>query len=166
MKRILTCLLGLLFSIHLFAQNKTITGRVTDNSGIALSGVSVQIKNGTGGTTTDASGRFSLNVPSSASALVFSYAGMGTQEISIANQTNVTVSMQSSTQSLDEVVVVGYGTQRRREITGNVAQINGAKLRDQPIQTFEQGLSGRAAGVNINIPNGVVGNAPVIRVRG
>jgi len=166
MKRILSLFLGLLFSISLLAQNKTVTGRVTDNAGAPLVGVSVQVKNGTGGTTTDGDGRYTLTVPASATTLVFSYAGMGTLERSIANQTSVNVSLQAATQSMDEVVVVGYGTQRRREITGNVAQISGAKLRDQPIQTFEQGLSGRAAGVNINIPNGVIGSAPVIRVRG
>lgn len=165
MKRILTCLAGLLFSLSLFAQ-KTVTGKVTDQSGTPLPNVSVQIKNGTGGTTTDAAGRFTLAVPAKAAALLFSYSDMTTQEINIANQTDVSVTMQAAGRSLDEVVVVGYGTQRRREITGNVAQINGAKLRDQPIQTFEQGLSGRAAGVNINIPNGVIGNPPVIRVRG
>jgi TonB-linked SusC/RagA family outer membrane protein len=166
MKRIFTCLLTFLFSLHLFAQTKVITGTVADNAGTPLSNVSVQIKGVSGGTTTDAAGRFSISVPASATALIFSYTDMTAREISIANQTTLAVTLQAANRSLDEVVVVGYGTQRRREITGSISQISGAKLRDQPIQTFEQGLSGRAAGVNINIPNGVIGSAPVIRVRG
>jgi TonB-linked SusC/RagA family outer membrane protein len=158
--------MGLLFSLSLFAQNRQITGRVADNAGNPMANVSVQVKGATGGTTTDAAGRFSITVPASATALLFSFSDMGTQEISIVNQAVLSVTMQANNRALDEVVVVGYGTQRRREITGNIAQVSGSKLRDQPIQTFEQGLSGRAAGVNINIPNGVVGNPPVIRVRG
>src|SRR5918993_1773335 len=93
MKRILTCLLGFLFSLHLFAQSKTVTGQVSDDKGAPLPGVSVQPKNSTGGTTTDINGRFSISVPSSVSALVFSFSGMGTQEVSLSNQTSLNVSM-------------------------------------------------------------------------
>ena len=155
MKRIFALLLGFLFSIQLFAQNKTVTGRVTDNAGAPLSNVSVQVKGGGVGTTTDIEGRFSLSVPTNASTLVFTYSGMAAREVNITNETTVNVALQGQSQSMEEVVVVGYGTQRRSEVTGNVASISGNKLRDQPIQSFEQGLSGRAAGVNINIPNGV-----------
>src|SRR6476620_4736896 len=118
MKRIFAFLLGFLFCLQLFAQTKTVTGQVTDEKGAPLPGVSVQPKTGSGGSTTDANGRFSLTIPSSVTALLFSYSGMGTQEISIANQATLNVSMRAGSQPMDEVVVVGYGAQRGREITG------------------------------------------------
>jgi TonB-linked SusC/RagA family outer membrane protein len=155
----------MLTTLQVWAQ-RTVTGRVTDDKGAPLSNVSVTVKNSTTGTVTGEDGSFSINVPASGRTLVFSFADMTTKEVTVGSQSNVTVTMTPADRSLQEVVVVGYGTQRRSEITGNVAQVSGAKLRDQPIQTFEQGLSGRAAGVNINIPNGVLGNPPVIRVRG
>jgi TonB-linked SusC/RagA family outer membrane protein len=152
---------------QLSAQSRTIAGRVTDQSGAGLAGASVLVRGTNLGTTSGTDGSFSLSVPASARTLVVSYQGFASQEITIGSRTSIDVSLTASTgQSLDEVVVVGYGTQRRTELTGNIAQINGNKLRDQPIQSFEQGLSGRAAGVNISIPNGVLNNPPVIRVRG
>ncbi|HEV7329885.1 MAG TPA: TonB-dependent receptor [Flavisolibacter sp.] len=167
MRKFLTLLLGvLLFSVHVLAQTRTVTGRVTDANGIPISGASVIIRGTTTGTVTGADGSFSINVPAN-SRLIVSAIGQTTQELAVGSQTSLNVTLQAGAQqSMQEVVVVGYGTQRRQDLTGSVAQVSGAKLRDQPIQTFEQGLSGRAVGVNINIPNGVLNNPPVIRVRG
>src|SRR5687768_5530463 len=145
---------------------RTVTGRVTDEKGVPLPNVSVLVKNTRVGTVTNTDGTYSLTVPANGRVLVFSSIDMSSEEVSIGNQSSIDVSLQPSERSLQEVVVVGYGTQRRREVTGSIAQIAGSKLRDQPLQSFEQGLSGRAAGVNITIPTGVLGNAPIIRVRG
>ena len=155
-----------LMAAQSWAQQRTVTGKVTDDKNSPLSNVSVLLKGTNIGTITKDDGSYSLNIPANAKTLVFSATGMNTQEVNIGSQTSVGVALQSSAKSMEEIVVVGYGTQRRREVTGDVASIAGNKLRDQPIQTFDQGLSGRAAGVNISIPNGVLNNPPVIRVRG
>lgn len=148
------------------AQTRTITGKVTDEKGAPLSNVSVQVKGTTTGVTTSEDGTYSVNLPSNGRVLVFSYSGLESQEHTVGNRSAVDVTLRAANGSLQEVVVVGYGTQRRNEVTGNVASIAGSKLRDQPVQSFDQALSGRAPGVNINIPNGVLGSTPVIRVRG
>jgi hypothetical protein len=158
------CLVMLYGQLH--AQSRTITGRITDEAGAGLAGASIVAKGTTIGTTSGADGSFSLSVPATARTLVISFQGFTLQEQSIGTRTSIDVTLKATGQNLEEVVVVGYGTQRRTDVTGSIAQINGNKLRDQPIQSFEQGLSGRAAGVNISIPNGVLNNPPVIRVRG
>ncbi|MGZ5192152.1 MAG: carboxypeptidase-like regulatory domain-containing protein, partial [Flavisolibacter sp.] len=165
--RKLLCLTSffMLVSLVSWAQ-RTVSGKVTDDKGNPLPNVSVQVKGTTVGTVSKEDGTYSLSVPSNGRTLVFSFADMTTEEVSIGTQTEVNASMRPSESSLENVVVVGYGTQRRRDVTGSVSQINGNKLKDQPLQSFEQGLSGRAAGVNVNIPNGVLGNPPMIRVRG
>jgi TonB-linked SusC/RagA family outer membrane protein len=144
-----------------------VSGRVTDDKGNPIPNVSIIVKGTNTGTTTDQDGSYTLSVPANGRTLVFSSVGMATKEEVIGDRTTLSLSMATGAdQNLQEVVVVGYGTQRRGEVTGSVSQINGNRLRDQPVQSFEQGLSGRAAGVNISVPNGVLGNPPVIRVRG
>ncbi|MGZ8537541.1 MAG: SusC/RagA family TonB-linked outer membrane protein, partial [Flavisolibacter sp.] len=165
--RKLLCLTSLFMLVSLVSwAQRTVSGKVTDDKGNPLPNVSVQVKGTTVGTVSKEDGTYSLTVPSNGRTLVFSFADMTTEEVSIGTQTEVNASMRPSESSLENVVVVGYGTQRRRDVTGSVSQINGNKLKDQPLQSFEQGLSGRAAGVNVNIPNGVLGNPPMIRVRG
>ena len=166
MKKVLLLLFTVLTAHLLWAQTRTITGRVADDKGAPLARVSVQAKGTNTGTTTADDGTFSLSVPASARTLVFSAVGMETKEASIGDDATINMTLLPQDRALQEVVVVGYGTQRRGEVTGSLSQISGSKLRDQPVQSFEQGLSGRATGVNISIPNGVLGNAPIIRVRG
>ncbi len=110
----------LLLVSGLKAQSRTITGRITDEKGAAMPNVSVVVQGGTG-TTSDNDGRYSVNAPANARTIEFSSVNYGTQQISIGNRTNINVTMTEAGKSLDEVVVVGYGTQRRREVTGNVA---------------------------------------------
>jgi TonB-dependent starch-binding outer membrane protein SusC len=161
----LSCML-MLASLFSWAQ-RSITGRVIDANGNPIAGASIQVKSTSVGTVTKEDGTFSITVPANNRILTISAVGQTQQEITLGSQSAYSITLQTGNQqNLQEVVVVGYGTQRRTEITGNVAQISGTKLRDQAIQTFEQGLSGRAAGVNVNIPNGVLNNPPVIRVRG
>ena len=149
------------------AQNETtVTGKVTsadDNS--PLPGVSVVIKGTQTGTTTNADGAYSITAPGNGT-LAFSFIGMIAQEAAIGNRSSVDVKLVSDTKALNEVVVIGYGTQAKRDVTGSIAQVKGSEIASLPVQSFEQGLQGRAAGVNITTPNGVLGNAPIIRVRG
>jgi TonB-linked SusC/RagA family outer membrane protein len=149
----------------LHAQNRPVTGRVVGSDGAGLPGVTVLVKGGTQGTATDVDGRYTLSAPATATTLVFSFVGYTSQEARISDGP-INVTLVASATSLDEAVVVGYGTQSRRELTGSVATITGKEIANTPVQSFDQALQGRAAGVNITTPNGVLNNPPVIRIRG
>jgi TonB-dependent starch-binding outer membrane protein SusC len=167
MRKLVIIMSLLLCSYHIFGQDKAITGKVTDDKdGTPLAGVSVTVKGTTVGTTTGADGTFRLSVPSSARVLVFTYVNFASQEVSIGNRSEFSIKLASEDKALSEVVVVGYGTVRKKDLTGSVSTIGGDKVRDLPVQGFDQALSGRAAGVSITIPNGVLNNPPVIRIRG
>ncbi|MEO8404070.1 MAG: SusC/RagA family TonB-linked outer membrane protein [Chitinophagaceae bacterium] len=155
----------LLFTGELFSQ-KSITGTVKDEKGNALPNVSVTIKGTRSGTVSDVDGHFSLTAPASAKTLVFSSVDMGVLETSIGSKTIIDVVMKNEDKTMQEVVVVGYGTQRRKDATGNVASVKGADIAQKPIQSFESGLAGKATGVQITVPNGVLNNPPVFRIRG
>jgi TonB-linked SusC/RagA family outer membrane protein len=171
MKKTLQLLFALLciVCVHTisYAQSEiTVTGRVTaaeDNSPIP--GANIVIKGTQTGATTDGNGRYTIKAPGDGT-LTFSFIGMLTEEVAINNRTTINIGLTSDIKSLNEVIVVGYGTQQKRDITGSIAQIKGTEIASLPVQTFEQGLQGRAAGVSIVTPNGVLGNAPIIRVRG
>jgi TonB-dependent starch-binding outer membrane protein SusC len=143
----------------------TVTGTVTAEDGRALSGVTVTVKGTVNGTSTDEQGRFSITVPDENSVLVFSSVGYTAQEIRVGTQTSISVSLASATSNLDNVVVVGYGTSRRREVTGSVASVRGAELAKQPVLTASQAVQGRVAGVQV-LTNGDPNALPTIRVRG
>lgn len=147
-------------------QERTITGRVTGTDGAGIPGVTVLVKGGSRGTATDVDGNYTLAVASTAERLVFSFVGYVSQEQPIGNGNTINVTLTSST-GLDEVVVVGYGVvQSRRESTGSIAVVEGSAIANLPVQSFDQALQGRAAGVNITTPNGLLNNPPVIRIRG
>ncbi|MDI9365715.1 MAG: SusC/RagA family TonB-linked outer membrane protein [Flavobacterium sp.] len=166
MKKISTLLMCLLVAVtQLLAQNKTVTGKVVDEKGAAVAGASVVVKGSTKGTTTGSDGSFSISVPETAKALVISSVNFTTQEIAIKGS-SVSITLQSTTSSLDEVVVVGYGTQKKKDVISSIATIKGDNIKDIPVQSFDQALSGKAVGVNVSLPNGVLNNPPVIRVRG
>lgn len=117
-------LLSLLTVVNAFAQQVVVTGQVTDNSNFGMPGVNVQVKGTTTGVITDIDGNYSITVPSSKSVLVFSFVGYSTQEIQVKNQTKINVLLKEDTQALDEVVVVGMGTQKRSTITAAVATVD------------------------------------------
>ncbi|CCH55285.1 TonB-dependent receptor [Fibrisoma limi BUZ 3] len=166
-KSLLGALLLLILSrVPLLAQDVTVRGRVTSSDdGSALPGVSVQVKGTTRGATTDASGNYQLAVPGNG-RLIFSFIGYTSQEVAVGNRTVVDVALVNNSTNLSEVVVVGYGTQSKRTVTGAISTVGGEVIANKPVQSFDQALQGRAAGVNITTPNGVLNNAPVIRVRG
>ncbi|WP_247237375.1 TonB-dependent receptor [Telluribacter sp. SYSU D00476] len=144
----------------------TIRGTVTDEAGEGLPGVSVVLKGTTTGTTTGPGGEYTLTVPNATGTLVFSYVGFASQEVSINNQTSINVKMGADTKSLSEVVVVGYGSQLKKEITGSVQTVGAAEIKDLPVSQIGQKLQGRLAGVQINQTTGKPGQGINIRIRG
>ena len=168
MRKMLLLLLAVVCAIvQLHAQGaRTITGKVTDSDGGPISNASVVIKGTSIGTTTNLEGVFTLSVPATAKTLVFTAVNMSPVEVSIGNKTEINATMQTLEREMQEVVVVGYGTQKRKEVTGSIVNVKGAAIANKPVQSFEQALGGRAAGVQIVIPSGVLNAPPVIRIRG
>jgi TonB-linked SusC/RagA family outer membrane protein len=167
MKKLLLFSMGVLMFMasHVYAQTRTITGTVTEkDDGGPLPGVSVMIKGAKTGTQSNAQGKFSINA-STGQTLVFSSVGYIAQSVVISGSTVSVVMIPTQTQ-LSDVMVVGYGTQNRRDNVGSIAQIKGSDLVEQPVQNFEQALAGKAAGVQITIPNGVLNTPPVFHIRG
>jgi TonB-linked SusC/RagA family outer membrane protein len=144
----------------------TVTGVVSDDKGETLQGVSILVKGTTKTTVTDAHGKFQLSSDNESAVLVFTFIGFKTFEATIKTSKSLNITMSPESKSLSEVMVVGYGTQTKAEFTGSSARVTGASLRDMPVQSFDQGLAGKATGVSIAQPNGVLNNAPVIRIRG
>lgn len=158
-------LLGL--ALGVFAQERTVSGRVTaSDDGSPLPGVNVAVKGTTRGTNTDANGTYRIAVSGTDETLRFSAVGFASQEVAVGSRTSLDMALAVEAGNLSEVVVVGYGTQSRKTLTGAVSKVGGEKIATRPVQSFEQGLGGQAAGVNVTVPNGVLNNAPVIRVRG
>jgi TonB-dependent starch-binding outer membrane protein SusC len=165
-KFLLTCF-ALGIALCSYAQERTVTGKVTSTEdGSALPGVNVILKGTTSGTSSDADGNYSVTVPSSGGVLIFSFIGLEAREVEIGERSVVNVSLALDITQLSEVVVVGYGTQSKRDLSGSIASIKGDEIAMAPVQSFEQALGGRAPGVNIIQPNGVLNNPPVIRIRG
>lgn len=165
-KFLATTLTMLLLSLQLLAQNRTVTGRVTDASGAPVAGASVQVKGTNVGTVTTNDGTYTINVPANGRALVVSGADVATQEITIGNQSSINVSLQAANRSLQEVVVVGYGTQRRGSVTGSQVSIKASEIANTPILAPEQALQGRATGVLVTQASGTPGGGISVRVRG
>lgn len=151
--------------LDLFVPPLSITGKVIDEKGVTLPGVSVSVKGTSKAVSTDINGEFKL-VADENSVLVFSYIGYKQQEVTFKTGTTLKVVLVEEMTALKEVVVVGYGTQTKAEFTGSAARVSGDVLKDAPVQSFDQGLAGKAAGVSIGQPNGALNNPPVIRIRG
>jgi len=168
MRKVLLLGLMLLFaSAVAFAQGRVVTGTVTSaEDGMPIPGASVIVKGTTIGTATDLDGNFSLNVPQENNILVISFVGSMTQEVNVGNRSQINVVLQPDTRSLEEVIVTGYGTQPKREVTGAVSSVKGETIRNLPMQSFDRALQGRAAGVQVRSANGLPGGAVNIRIRG
>ncbi|WP_245877739.1 SusC/RagA family TonB-linked outer membrane protein [Spirosoma fluviale] len=148
------------------ATDITVSGKVRDEKGDALPGVSVVVKGSTQGTTTDGTGSFKISVPNANSTLVFSFVGYARKEAVVGGQTTLTVTLSPDDQTLNEVVVVGYGSQLKKEITGAVQTVSAAEIKDLPVSQIGQKLQGRLAGVQINQATGKPGQGISIRIRG
>ncbi len=159
-------LLFLINSVFVFAQTINIKGIVKDaKTGDILPGVSIQIKGTTIGTETDFDGVYNLSKVKKGAVLVFNYLGYKTKEV-IVNQSQIDVSLDESAESLDEIVVIGYGTQTKKEVTGAVTVVGSAQIEDLKPTRIEQALQGQVAGVNITQNSGSPGAASNIRIRG
>ncbi len=173
MKKIYTSLktLCLVFSLLLWlpahAQDKTITGKVTSaDDGLGLPGVNVVEKGTTNGVVTDFEGQYSISVSGNNATLVFTYVGFAAQEAPVNGKSQIDIAMSEDATALDEVVLVGYGTQIKRQVTGSVQTIEAADLADIPVSQVTQKLQGKLAGVQINQTTGKPGQGMSVRIRG
>jgi len=168
MRKIL--LLGLMLFLAnavAFAQGRVVTGTVTSvEDGMGVPGATVLVKGTTIGTATDIDGKYSINVPAGSNVLVFTFVGLTSQEVNIGNRSTINVAMESDITALSEVIVTGYGTQPKREVTGAVSSVKGDAIQNLPLQSFDRALQGRAAGVQVRSSNGLPGGAVNIRIRG
>ena len=150
---------------QVYGQNRTVTGKVTNVTGEPVTGATISVVGSTTGTSAGTDGGFSIVAPPNGTLRV-SAVGYGGLDIKIANQTTVNVQLQPSNTQLEQVVVVGYGTQRKESVTGSVASIGGEKLRDVPTPNISQALQGRVAGVDIAQTSSRPGATTQIRIRG
>lgn len=159
-----TLLVTLSFSIG-YSQ-KQITGTVTDEHQTPLPRATVSVKGAKVATITDANGRFTINVPANGKVLVVSFIGMQQQEVAIGDKNIIAVSLLPSSASMSDVVVIGYGTRRRAEVTSSISSINTKDLRDQPVAGIDQAIQGKIAGVTVTNNSGQPGGGVSVRVRG
>jgi iron complex outermembrane receptor protein len=155
-----------LFSTTLFAQNRVINGRVTDTTGNGLSGATVQVQGGRGGTQTASDGTFKISVPSNANTLSISSIGYNQEEVDIAGKTDVDVTLTLNNASIGEVVVIGYGTARKRDLTGSVSSVKAKDFNQGVITAPDQLLQGKVPGLEITNNSGQPGAATTIKIRG
>lgn len=152
--------------IGTYAQGITVTGVIVDDTNFPLPGVNVTVKETSAGTISDMDGKFSIQVPNERAVLRFTYIGFNPVEYPLNGKDNITVTLTESTQNLDEVVVVGYGVQKKSHLTGSISKVDMSGLEDIPVSRVDQALQGRIAGVQIQNTTSEVGEAPTIRVRG
>ena len=166
-KPILLGAFACLFAIFSQAQTKTVTGKVTDSKdGSPLAGVSVVAKGTKAGTQTGEDGSFKVTIPASANTLVISSVGYGTVEVSVAKSTNVSVKLTAAADALSDVVVIGYGTRKSKDVTGSVAQVGEKDFNKGQISSPDQLLQGRTTGVLVTPATGEPGSAATINIRG
>ncbi len=154
-----------LFVSLAYGQDNSVGGTVKDASGAVLPGVSVLVKGTTRGTQTDANGSYKISTPVNAT-LVFSFVGMLSQEIAVGNRSTVNVNLQADTKSLSEVVVIGYGSQKKKDLTGSIATISSQDFVKGNLVSPEQLIAGKVAGVQITSYGGAPGSGSQIRIRG
>ncbi|GAB3181029.1 SusC/RagA family TonB-linked outer membrane protein [Telluribacter humicola] len=149
------------------AIERTVKGKVTDKtSGEGLPGVNVVVKGTNMGTTTDGSGNYTISVPDNGGVLVFSFVGYTSQEVPVGNRSTIDVAIEADTRVLNEVVVIGYGTARKSDLTGAVGSVKEAELKERPAPSLNQMLAGRLPGVQVNTNSGRPGGRTNVRIRG
>ncbi|MEO6849378.1 MAG: carboxypeptidase-like regulatory domain-containing protein, partial [Mucilaginibacter sp.] len=155
-----------LLSVTAFAQSKKITGTVLDEKGQTLPGATVKAKSGKVTTATDVNGKFSIDVEATEASLITTFLGYSDQETPINGQSNLTIHLTTSARNLNDIVVIGYGTQRRKDVTGSIASVSAATLSQVPSPNLIDQLKGRTAGVDIVSNGSTPGSAGQIRIRG
>ncbi|KAI9549113.1 hypothetical protein GHT06_007264 [Daphnia sinensis] len=148
-----------------FGQEAQVRGTVSDEAGSPLPGVTILLKGTTKGTTTDLDGNYSISAPATG-VLVFSFIGYNAAEVTIGNQSQINVSLDPDLSDLDEIIVVGYGTAKKSQLTGAISSVGNKEIAELPITDARQALQGRAAGVDVVQPGSKPGSAPQVRIRG
>ena len=167
MRKLVTVFLCLVLSaLQLNAQNKTISGKITDADGKSVAGASVRVKGTTQGVSSNDQGVFTISVPTSTKTLLVSYIGMQEQEAKIGTTSTLNVQLQPGDKSLDEVVVVGYQSVKKKDLNGAVSTVSNKELAQKPISNFTQLLQGKSAGLQVVGQSGEPGQAGFIRIRG
>ena len=165
-KIILTMLVAFAFILNATAQDRTITGRILDEKGAPLSGVSVLVKGTTLGVNSSSDGTYSIVVPAKAKILIISSVGLQSTEINIGTKTNINTTLSSDNKGLQEVIVVAYGTQKKAAITGSIATVKGGDLENKPFSSVDKALQGSVAGLQSVASSGAPGASQDIRIRG
>lgn len=145
---------------------KSISGVITDDQGIPLSGANIVEKGTTNGVTADFDGNFSMEVADDNAILVVSYIGFATTEVPVLGQSKLDIVLKESAAGLDEVVVVGYGTMKKLDVTGSVSQVDGGELKNMPVRSAADALQGKTSGVMVTSTGGSPGSSPAVRIRG
>ena len=166
LKRISFLFLCVSFTQLAFSQTKVITGTITDDKGAYVQGASVAVKGAKGGTTTDVNGKFSLTVSAAARSLIVSSVGFNQQEVDISSKTDVGVSLVSSSQSLNDVVVIGYGTSKRKDLTGSVTVLGSKDFNQGQITSPDQLMQNKISGLEVTSNSGQPGAPTTVRIRG
>jgi TonB-linked SusC/RagA family outer membrane protein len=165
-KQFIYSLMLALLSLQVMAQTK-ITGKVTDaKDGSPLPGVTVAVKGVPGGTQTDVNGGYNLDITDANSTITFTYLGYTSQEVSAAGKTTIDVKLAETTTALNEVVVIGYGTVKKSDLTGAVATVKAEQLLDKPVPNLTQALQGKVAGVEVSVNANAPGAPAKVRIRG
>ena len=164
--RILLWLLLCVSAFSAFAQQKTITGIISDQNGIPLVNATIKVKGEKMTTVSDANGAFRMTIPANAKTLVVSYVGMSPQEVSIEGKTNVLATLNVTDSRLNEVVVIGYGTAKRANVTSSISSVTERDLKNLPVAGADQAIQGKVAGVTVSSNGGQPGGGVSVRVRG
>jgi TonB-linked SusC/RagA family outer membrane protein len=146
--------------------DRTLTGKITDETNSPLPGVSIVLKGTQRGTISDANGQYKIEVPEGGATLVFSFVGFISQEVNVGTQTSLNVSLKADDKQLNEVVVIGYGTARKSDLTGSVGSVKADQIMERPAASLNQGLAGRMPGVQVNTNSGRPGGRTTVRIRG
>jgi TonB-linked SusC/RagA family outer membrane protein len=163
----MTVLVFVCLAFQSFGQDVSVKGRVTDNkTNEPLIGASIQIKGSSLGTVSDIDGRYGIQISGNQTVLIFSYTGYQSQEVSIDGRTEINVQLATDVQTLQELVVVGYGVQQKSQITGAISSIRNEDFRDQPLSNLASSIQGRVSGLNVITPSGTPGAGLIVSVRG
>jgi len=164
--RMLLFIIGVFIFSHSYTQGKTITGIIYDEKGQPLAGATIAARGAKAATTSDVYGKFTLSVPSTAKSVIVSFIGMQDQELTIGNKTTFTATLRPSASTLGDVVVIGYGTQKKEDVNGAISSVSSKDIADIPQPSIDQMLQGKAAGVTVTQNSGAPGAAVSVRVRG
>ena len=166
MKKILAALFVLFFAFGTAYAQRTVSGTITDDGGVGLIGANVLVKGTTVGTITDLDGNYSLNVPAGNEILVISYTGYQDREVVLGSSNIVNSMLKIDSEVFDEIIITGYGTEIKREVTSSISSIKAEELEGLPLQSFDKAIQGKAAGVQITSNTGAPGGGAEIRIRG